>query len=184
MRKIEKATTRIGVPPATRDCFVARIVSAKYVAQNSSGNQMVTVEPELVGVPNRTGGCEPEINVGGVQYVISGAFCRPQYFSFVDNQMGKWQDFLAAAHKLDEDGSVTIPESQEELDGLGLEGLLLEVIVSAREVFEKKILTPEQKEARQEADNILDGDGNPITRMEVNISRVLRPYSGSLPEGF
>jgi hypothetical protein len=179
------------VPPAMRDRYVVRVLDKKF-GPNSKGNPMVTVNWEIAGIPNKTGGVDTVVEKNGKKYQVAGIRLRPTWFTLTPGRpLESYIQFFDAANgqgAFKASGGVD-PENP---DTEWIDGLVMEAILIATEQTRLKELSDEEK-AEKRAKNepligepILDGDGKEMKTTQVQIDQrdggFIRKFTGDVPE--
>lgn len=181
-------TAKAGIPPAFSERCVVRIRTHKF-GPNSNQKPMITVEPELIGyfpqADGKSGELTNTLEKGGDKYIIGGLDIRSAYFTLDGGGLEMYADFWNKAHPGEELTQVSVVNPEREY----LSGLMMQCVVSGRmEVYRRRLTEEEQaeKKARGErplGEPILDEDGKPIEIPVLQISKWLRKYVGTVPEG-
>jgi hypothetical protein len=176
---------KVQAPPVFRDTAIVRVVEHKF-GPSKKDNPMITLNLELAGVPNTTGGIETEVKVGGQRYKIAGLRMTPVWFTLKEGYpLEQYEAFWKAANPgLEFPGVDT-----ENPDRSFLDNLAMFAVVRVSSKPRRKHITDEEKAAKQAegkepiGDPILDADGNEILDQEISVDRDgwLKKYTGELP---
>lgn len=167
----DKDAVEIAIPPAFRDRYIIRCIHEEF-GPSSKGNPMVTLEWEICGYQMPDKSLSETIVRNGKKYMIAGKRNIFSYFTLVDGFAG--QSYLQFREKarlpLDENG---IDENNPPLDH---KGIVMNAILSAEELQQRKALTDEDRAAGKKfGDPILDDDGRPIVGYRIKIDSILGP---------
>ncbi len=184
---IQKSNTpKLSVPPSFKDRCVIRCTDYKF-GPNSNDNPMITVNWELLGIPNSTGSIDTTMKRAGQEYQLAGLRLKTTYFTLTQKAVDAFfAEFWMKANS--EKEFPGIDESNPDLKFL--DGLCMEAIVQGSTVVERKQLTEEEKEekiAKGEpavGDPITDSDGEEITRTMLTQTMWLKKYEGEVPTPF
>lgn len=171
-----------GIPPAMKDRYVVRCTDVKF-GPNRNDNPMITCNWELIGLPNPDGTVQTSVKRGDKEYVVAGLRCQPKFFTLTEKAARFYKEFWEAAHP---------GETLEELDETNpdiafFDGLCMTAICTGSEVIQRKELTEEEKQekvAKGEkpvGDPIVDDDGKPMKRTQVDIIEFYKKWEGELP---
>lgn len=173
-----KDAVQIGLPPAMKGEYVLRILDAIFGASKSSGNPMVTIKTEVVGVPQKDLAPGTKLERGDGTWVVAGIKPEAQYFPLVAGpSLGKFQDFLRKLglpwEEIDDQNYDTTP----------LKSLLVRAIVTDVEEEERGFLTEAERAAGEKVGkSIIDSEtGKPIKRRKAIVTTWLGSYNGTEP---
>ena len=177
---------KLAIPPAFKDRCVVRCTDYKF-GPNSNDAPMITVNFELLGIPNLTGSIDTTIERGGKKYQLAGLRLKTCYFTLTQKVVdGFYSEFWMKAN-----GEKEFPGVDETNPDLKyLDGLCLECVCQGATIIERKQLTEEEKEekiAQGEqpiGDPITDGDGEEITRTILTQTLWLKKWEGEVPTPF
>src|SRR6266513_1441641 len=137
---IQESKTRLGIPPSFKDRCVVRCTDYTF-GPNSKDNPMITVNWELIGIPNTTGGVETSMKRAGIEYQLASLKLRPSYFTLVEKAINFYADFWNKVFNKDFEG---VDETNPDI--AYLENLCMEAIVTGQTTVERKVLTDEEKQ--------------------------------------
>lgn len=185
MIEIKKGSlAKVGVPPAFQERCVVRITDSKC-GENKKGNQMITLQSEMVGYVDSNNVLHTSIKRGDITYKLAGLKLQPTWFTLTEENIAYYAEFYAAANPGEE--LTVLDEMNPALEYT--EGLLMQAIVNGRSEPFRKALTAEEKAAKIEAgeknpvgDPILDEEGKTIETARLNVNRWLKKYFGEIPE--
>jgi len=177
----EQLTSKDRLPGGS---YVVRCTNVDFSFSKSSGNPMFVTEWELIGYrvtdpTTKKMVCQPTVNVLGINKAIGGTKVRPVYFTLTEKAKERWFDICRQA------GLPTTIDLDNPLEvGKQLIGKAFNAQVKSTEYVRRNELTQEQKEAGikpEEADAILDEDGNEIKGYNNEISNFIDASRMQLP---
>lgn len=160
--------TKLEVPPAMDDRYIIRNTGAKF-GNSSKGNPMITTNWEIAGILVN-GVVQTEIVRNGVTYQVAGLPTQPKFFTLTSKAVGMYLDVLEGWGC-----PVTVDETNPDLTIL--DNMVCSALLRSKEFIERKVPTEDQ----EVGDPILDDDGKPMVRNQVQIMSFGRRYMGELP---
>lgn len=174
------------VPDNLNDSLVVRITDVEFGESKSSGNPMITVKPEIVGIRNKQNGVDDHMIVDGKKYVIAGLPCRPSYFSLSSKALARLQDFWS---KVTGRPKEEFEIDTENPDLTPYKGAVMSAVVKAELTKRTKQLTPEQKEELKAAgkplvgEPVVDDEGKELPPFKsATVDTWNRRFNGELPQ--
>lgn len=151
-----------GVPPAMKDEYVLRCTESAFGPSKSSGNPMLTLSWEVVGVPAKDAEPCTTIQRGGRTYIVAGIRTDRTYFPLkAGASLERFFKFQKAA------GLPYDEVDESNLDPAPYKGMMLRAIVTGTEEVERKFLTQEERDnGKTEGDPIRDSESGEIMKKD------------------
>ena len=148
---------KLEVPPALSDRYVLRCVDQKF-ALSQKGNPMITLDWEIVGLPQQDGTVATAIKRGNTTYQLAGLRVNRSYLTLVAgrayNMFVEFQEKMGLSTDIDE----VNPDLSQYV------GLLAEAVLASEQgdVLRKELSEEEKEAGKTLGDPITDKDGNEL----------------------